>query len=428
MRGPEAAASSGDAIQMLTPAKVMAPSAHYQSSLCHALGSVLDSAFGSSWPSAISSAWSADSASGSASTSASTSTSTSSSLSTSASACADAGPPIMTSFAEVILQCNKFQQDVSSLYEFWILDHDSPVGYMLPRFVNQMIWTTTGFEINDTKRTVHLKPKLATGESVFSACEREFIRLCRLNTTRVDGLKKWVKTWDLEADAEHHPIRGLGVHLTGLKVPSPLRGVFGIVTAGAHLNMYTMVGVGDNARMHIWMAKRSDKVTYAGKLDQLVAGAMSSRDDNKAIEVLRREAMEEAGLAVDVETGQVSRRGEYVGTVQRGPRISFYDKKDGVAGSEVGQLEPGIRFTFDLQVEAGFVPEPCEPDCIAGFMLKSVDEVKRDLKNREWKPNCALVMLDFLLRKGQMLPEEEEDGLFRHLGPALQRPLPFRRI
>ncbi|KAG6041395.1 hypothetical protein E4U41_004493 [Claviceps citrina] len=388
--GGEPAIAKG-AIRILTTANV-APSSRCQLSACQVSNS--------SSPSAMHPVWS--------------------------SASIDVGLPIMTSFVEVILQCNKFQQDVHLLYEFWILDHDSPIGYMLPRFVAQMVWDTTGFEVNDTKRTVHLKPRLGMGEGVLAACEREFVRLCRLNMSQVDGIKKWVKTWDIEGDAEHHPIRGLGVNLIGLKVPSPLRGVFGIVTAGTHMNMYTTTGVGSDSRMHIWVAKRSENVTYAGKLDQLVAGAMSPRDDNNPMEALRREALEEAGLTVDVETGHVSRNGNSVGVVQRGPRISFFDEKDAAAGSEHGQLEPGIRFTFDLEVDAEFVPEACEPESIAGFMLKNVDEVKKDLKCRKWKPNCALVMLDFLLRKGQIRPEE--DAFFRHLKPALQRQLPFRRI
>ncbi|KAG5999658.1 hypothetical protein E4U54_001736 [Claviceps lovelessii] len=403
----ESATSSQGTIRILTPANAMAPSGCCQSSVYHAFDSSFDSpsALTSSWPSAMSPRARSPSS-------------------------AQVGSPIMTSFVEVILQCNKFQQNVSSLYEFWVLDHDSPVGYMLPRFVSQMVWASTGFEVNDAKRRVHLKPNVEPGEDVFTACQREFVRLCRLNMARVDGVKKWVKTWDIEGDAEHHPVHGLGVHLVGLKIPSPLRGVFGIVTAGTHMNMYTMKGGGGGgggeARMHIWVAKRSENVTYAGKLDQLVAGAMGPGDDNNAMKVLRREAMEEAGLTVHVETGHVSREGEYVGTVQRGPWISFFDKKDGIAGSEHGQLEPGIRFTFDLEVDAGFVPEPCEPESIAGFVLKNVDEVKHDLRSRKWKPNCALVMLDFLLRKGQVRPEE--DAFFGHLKPALQRQLPFRRV
>ncbi|KAG6061082.1 hypothetical protein E4U17_002662 [Claviceps sp. LM77 group G4] len=369
---------SKDAIRILTTADINALSSKcFQSSVCHR--------FDSSWPSTIFPAWSV-----------------------AAAASIDIGSRIMTSFMSVILRCNKFQQDVSPLYEFWIMDHDSLIGYMLPRFVTQMAWAGTAFEVNHTIRTIHLNAKARIGETISIACEREFVRLCRLNIFNVHGVKKWLETWDANGDAEHHPIRGLGVHLTGLKVPSPLRGVFGIVTVG------------------IWVAKRSQNVTYAGKLDQLVAGGMDPRDDNRAIKALRREAVEEAGLTVDAKTGRVSRDGAYVGVLQRGSWISFFDKKDGIAGSERGQLEPGIRFTFDLEVEAGFVPEPCEPEAIAGFMLKSVNEVKRGLKCREWKPNCALVMLDFLLRKGQIRPED--DVFFRHLRPALQRRLPFNGI
>lgn len=86
------------------------------------------------------------------------------------------------------------------------MDHDSPIGYMLPKFVVQMVWATTGFEVDDLNRTVHLSLKLDAGESVFTACEKEFARLCRLNMTIVNGVKKWVKALDLEGDAEQHQI------------------------------------------------------------------------------------------------------------------------------------------------------------------------------------------------------------------------------
>lgn len=332
----------------------------------------------------------------------------------------------MFSFYEVILQCNKFQQDVGSLYEFWVLDHAHPVGYMLPEFVRPMVWNTVGFEVNDKKRRVHLKPRRQKGESILQACQREFITLCRSNTSKVDGVMKWVAAWDKSGDAEHHPIRGLGSHLTGLKVPSPLRGVFGIVTAGTHMNMFTVKDDGGQPKIHVWVAKRAENVTYAGKLDQLVAGAMGPGDNNDPLKTLCREATEEAGLVVNMENGRVTKGGEHVGVVLQGPQISFFDKKDGIAGSEHGQLEPGVRFIFDLEVAPGFVPEPGEPESIAGFFLKTVDEVKSDLKQRKWKPNSGLVMLDFLLRKGQIQPEE--DNFYGRLKPALQRQLPFARI
>ncbi|PHH92440.1 hypothetical protein CDD83_7396 [Cordyceps sp. RAO-2017] len=327
----------------------------------------------------------------------------------------------MPSFFDVIRQCNKFDRDVGALWEFRLLDNMEPVGYMLPEFVAKMVWEGTGFRVSKSDRRVHLSLDVVCGEDVISLCRDEFVGLCEKNVSVVGGLRKW-----LGKKTDYHPIRGLDSHLAGLQMPSPLRGVFGIVTSGVHMNVFTMKKVNGRPKMHVWVSRRSQNVTYAGKLDQVVAGAMDPVDGMDPLKTLRREAMEEARLMVDTASRRVTANGVVVGTVERGPRISFYDKKDPTAGSEQGQLEPGIRFTFDLEVDASFTPQPGEPDAVTNFVLKAVDEVKRDLICAEWKPNCGLVMLDFLLRKGQIGPEEDER--YGQLKQGLQRELPFDNL
>ncbi|POR39787.1 Uncharacterized protein TPAR_00013 [Tolypocladium paradoxum] len=327
----------------------------------------------------------------------------------------------MPSFYDVIRQCNKFEKDVAGLWEFHLLDNLGPVGYMLPEFVAKMRWEGTGFHVSKSEHKVHLSPRVGQDDDVVDICRKAFVGLCEKNVGVLGGVTKW-----LRKKVDYHPIRGFDGHLAGLKMPSPLRGIFGIVTTGVHMNVYTMKKVDGRPRMHIWVSRRSENVTYAGKLDQVVAGAMDPMDLMDPLRTLRREAMEEARLAIDIKSRRVTTGDVFVGMVLDGSRISFYDKKDSIAGAEQGQLEPGIRFTFDLEIDSSFVPQPGEPGAIAGFLLKPVDDVKRDLKRAEWKPNCGLVMLDFLLRKGQIKPEDDDRyGLLRE---GLQRELPFQNI
>lgn len=329
--------------------------------------------------------------------------------------------PTMPSFYDVIRQCNKFDRDVGGLWEFRLLDNVGPVGYMPPEFVARMVWEGTGFHVSKSERRVHLALEVGTDDDIVDICREEFVVLCEKNAGVVGGLRKW-----LGEKADFHPIRGLDGHLAGLQMPSPLRGVFGIVTSGVHMNVYTMKKVRGRPKMHIWVSRRSENVTYAGKLDQVVAGAMDPVDGMDPLKTLRREAMEEARLAIDIASRGVTADGIRVGTVERGRRISFYDLKDPAAGSEQGQLEPGIRFTFDLEVDTSFTPQPGEPEAVTTFVLKAVEDVKRDLRSAEWKPNCGLVMLDFLLRKGLIEPgDDERYGLLR---PGLQRKLPFEKV
>jgi 8-oxo-dGTP pyrophosphatase MutT (NUDIX family) len=325
----------------------------------------------------------------------------------------------MGSFYDVIRRCNKFEEKESAaMWEFVVLDNSVPVGYMLPEHVAKMRWDNTSFNVSKSKRRIHLDPVIKPGDNAVDVCRREFISLCEENADNLNGcFKKWLKK-----RSDFHPIRGLDAKLAGLVIASPARGIFGIVTTGVHMNMFTM----KSGEIHVWVSRRSQNVTYAGKLDQLVAGAMDPVDHMDPLMTLKREAMEEAGLVVDIHTKAVTWKGVYAGTVTAESLISFYDQKDHIAGSEEGHIEPGIRYTFDLEVGPDFVPYPEEPESIDGFALKPVEEVKRDLKNAEWKPNCGLVMLDFLLRKGEI--KEGEDENFGLLRRGLHRKLPFRNL
>ncbi|RFU79510.1 hypothetical protein TARUN_2717 [Trichoderma arundinaceum] len=328
-------------------------------------------------------------------------------------------PNDMGSFYDVIRRCNKFEEGKGiAMWEFAVLDNSVPVGYMLPEHVDEMRWENTSFSVSKSERKIHLDPVVQPGDDVVEICRREFISLCEKNVDNLNGcFRKW-----LRKRSDFHPIRGLDVKLAGLVIASPARGIFGIVTTGVHMNMFTVRSGG----IHVWVSRRSQNVTYAGKLDQLVAGAMDPVDKMDPLMTLKREAMEEAGLAVDISTKVVTWNDAYVGKVSAESMISFYDQKDHIAGSEEGHVEPGIRYTFDLEVGPDFVPYPQEPESIDGFVLKPVEEIKRDLKNAEWKPNCGLVMLDFLLRKGEI--KEADDENFGLLRRSLHRKLPFRNL
>lgn len=326
-------------------------------------------------------------------------------------------------FRDVIRECNKFSFETkkASLFKFFVLQHDKPVGYILPKFISDMDWNVSGFEVNKWKQTVHLYPEAKGGEDMRGLCQDAFFHLCTANIDKIDGLREWISTWSAKGDAENHPILGLTPDLCWMKVPSPLRGVFGIVTAGSHMTMYTFSENEYGRRqMYIWVAKRSQNVTYPGKLDQLVAGALGPDDRHNPHMALAREAREEAGLKINLLTAGVrTAEGKLLAFAYPGPRISFYDEKTEIAGTEHGQLEPGIRYTYSLQVDQSFTPEPHEPNSIAGFYLMSVNDVKTSLLNDQWKPNCALAMLSFL--------EEMDEIWFPEEGPPHARTHPLRK-
>ena len=323
-------------------------------------------------------------------------------------------------FSEVIRYCNKFDGDITRLWEFWFLNNSRPVGYMPVEYVRSLDWTGTAFEISEENRVVHLNPKIRPGEDMVQVCISHFVLVCQNNKDKFWGsLGLW-----LTRPPDYHGIRWLDDSLDGFKIPAPLRGVFGIVTAGVHLNVYTVIDEVGAQKKHLWVSRRSAAVTFPGTYDQIAAGSMDMEDGYDPLLSLRREAWEEAGLTFDIDTKTMSRNGTVIGTVTGPYRVSFYDIKDELAGTEEGHLEPGVRCVFDLRVEPEFIPAVNSAEAIDHFELKPIEEVEADLIVGAWKPSSALATLDFLVRTGFVAAKFA--GSLEGVAKSLQRELPLR--
>ena len=185
------------------------------------------------------------------------------------------------------------------------------------------------------------------------------------------------------------------------RAASPL---FGVVTYGVHMTAYTKTAVsgpgsGLEEEIRIWVPRRArSKQTYGGMLDNTVAGGIPSGEP--AFECLVREAEEEASLPADL----MRRRTRSVGT------ITYFHVRDKKAGGEAGFLQPECQFVYDLELKEGDGVElkPSDEE-VEGFSLMKLEEVKEAIGNGEFKPNCALVLLDFLVRHGFLNGDSEEN-------------------
>ncbi len=153
--------------------------------------------------------------------------------------------------------------------------------------------------------------------------------------------------------------------------------LFGIRGYGVHLNGWLTKG----GKTHMWIARRSlKKPTGPGKLDQMVGGGqpagLTLRDN------LIKEAEEEAGMPAEI-----AARAYPVGTV------SYCTvRPEG--------LRNDVLFNFDLEVPADFEPVPADGE-VDEFMLWPLDEVTQRLRDtQDFKFNSALVIIDFLVRRG----------------------------
>lgn len=73
-------------------------------------------------------------------------------------------------------------------------------------------------------------------------------------------------------------------------------------------------------------------------------------------------------------------------------------------------MQPEVEYIYDIKLDASIIPKPCD-DEVEDFRLYTVEELKQALANGEFKPNCAIVLIDFFIRHGILTPENEPDYL-----------------
>ena len=161
--------------------------------------------------------------------------------------------------------------------------------------------------------------------------------------------------------------------------------VFGTLACGVHLNGYVRRDDG----LHLWVPRRAaTKQTYPNRADALVAGAIPLGES--AADALVREADEEAGIPPEL----VAR------AVPAGVITYCLETEAG--------LERGVEFCHDLCLPADFVPANRDGE-IGRFDVLPAEEVLAMLRESDdFKPNCALVVIDFMVRHGLLRPDEPD--------------------
>ena len=173
---------------------------------------------------------------------------------------------------------------------------------------------------------------------------------------------------------------------------------FGFRSWGVHMNGY----VRKDNDIHMWVAHRAkDKPTYPGMLDNMVAGGQPA--GLGFLENMIKECAEEAAIP---ET--LARNLKPVGTISY-----LYETNEG--------LKPDVMVNYDLELPADFVPQ-CADGEVERFELLPLAEVAEIVrKSFDFKFNCALVIIDFLIRHGFLTADNEPEycqlttGLHRNI-------------
>lgn len=287
---------------------------------------------------------------------------------------------------------------VESLWLFFLPDDPHPHGCLIDSVVERMPWTSDFRLTSEPRKEVHLVKREGT-EDWQESCNEAMQELINLARERQVFPRLGKKT------EEQFPIVGaqfdIGIERSAFSL-------FGVIGRGAHMTVYVRTEQG----LKFWIPRRSaTKSTYPGMLDQAVAGGVARGES--PLECIVREAGEEAALSAEMVRENVVAAGT----------VTWFNISDEKAGGEPGLMNPGILYVYDLQVGEDVAFEPVEGD-IDSFSLMGVEEVKECLRRGDFKPSCAMVMLDFFIRHGLITAENERD--YETIVSRLHRTLPFR--
>lgn len=164
---------------------------------------------------------------------------------------------------------------------------------------------------------------------------------------------------------------------------------FGVPSFGIHVNGWVRDPTASDGRPYaMWVAKRSmSKATYPGLFDQMVAGGQPS--GISFMENVRKECEEEASLPPEV-----------VAAVRPAGLVSYrYTTRKG--------LSTKVLAAYDVEMPSGLVPI-CADGEVEEFVLLPIREVLQSIRDKLplWKPNSALIVVDFAVRHGFVSPDE----------------------
>ncbi|KAM0789109.1 hypothetical protein ACM66B_003164 [Microbotryomycetes sp. NB124-2] len=165
--------------------------------------------------------------------------------------------------------------------------------------------------------------------------------------------------------------------------------LFGFATFGVHLAAY--IPETADQPLRIWVPKRSaTKQTWPGYLDNTVAGGISAGDT--PFDSIVRECFEEASLDQEFTSKQIKNAG-----------VVVYNYR-----TKQGWLQPEVQYVYDLELAQDDSVKPRTNDSeVESFELMTLEQVVKKMMEGQFKPNCALVLCDFLLRHGYLTPESD---------------------
>lgn len=201
--------------------------------------------------------------------------------------------------------------------------------------------------------------------------------------------------------------------------------ILGVLSYGVHINGILLPedkeeddnNPGEDNKLPLmWMARRSKtKSKYPSMLDHIVAGGQPA--GLSLMENVIKECEEEAGIPIEIARPGINLRPAGVVSYEQAERCFIGDESDEISDNDGNSssnayfhtISRVVLFTYDLYLPKDFVPKPVDGE-VEEFFLWRVDQIKESMAPDfcdPIKPNCYLVISDYLLRMGYISPETQ---------------------
>ncbi len=279
------------------------------------------------------------------------------------------------------------QHDVRHFLPFYV--DEIQVGFIRPAFAKVLRRWPEIFVTNEQR--VKLAAYLAT-PSLRTAAVHEV-----LQALRQEG---WFPHWR----DEWYPVNRWYHESPYFLLERAAAPFFGIRAYGVHVNGYVCRAPGLQAeQVDMWLGQRAlDKPSEPGKLDQIVAGGQPA--NMTLMDNVIKECWEEAGIPESLAC-----LAKPVGA------ISYcLETTQG--------LRPNVVFNFDLELPDDFIPVNRDKEVEQFYRWPLPKVMDTVCHTNDFKHNCALVVIDFLIRHGWITPEHPD---YLALCQGLAVPGPF---
>lgn len=303
----------------------------------------------------------------------------------------------MTSLLEVVNKVDSFPYGGKGNY-YTLNSHDGvAIGYLSPIIV-ELFTKEKEFIVDHSAKTVSIDKSMDTFEK-----RNQLFEQVGLKWKEIEHLEL-KHGWRNELYTVYNP-----TNTPYLLLERAFSVLLGVVTYGTHINGYVPPQKSSNGKLKMWIPRRSpNKPTYPGMLDNTVAGGLGY--PYGLWDTVVKECFEEAGLPEDF----VKSKSKSVGVL-----LYMY-----VPSSGIERVQPEVEYIYDLEFddETTITPHPEDGEA-EDFTLMDTDEILKRLNNHEFKPNCGLVIIDFLIRHGILTPSDDTN--FLQIQSKSHRFLPF---